>query len=354
MKRILIAISLIFVCFGSSLSGQTLKSYSDRDEEWFGCEESVTVARNILILQKDNGGWSKNYKYYGVPMDEKTKEIHLSEKSGTKESTIDNSATTGEIEFLARMYQKLKTPEYLEAIKRGVDFLYSIQYPNGGFKQFSRDKGYYTHITYNDRAMERVLLLLEKIFRNEEPYTGLFTAKEKDRAEKSFKAGIECILNTQYKQNGKLTVWCAQHDENTLLPAKARAYELPSLSGAESVGLTKILMSIPNPDQRIIDAVNGAMAWFEANRITDHRVVNYINAEGKKDRKYVESTEGKDIWGRFCQLEDNKPFVCDRDGIIKYDISEIGYERRTGYGWYTDDPNDLFPRYAKWKKSIAR
>ncbi len=32
----------------------------------------------------------------------------------------------------------------------------------------------------------------------------------------------------------RLTVWCAQHDEKTLQPAKARAVELPSLSGLES------------------------------------------------------------------------------------------------------------------------
>jgi hypothetical protein len=27
---------------------------------------------------------------------------------------------------------------------------------------------------------------------------------------------VECILKTQVVQEGKLTVWCAQHDERTL------------------------------------------------------------------------------------------------------------------------------------------
>jgi len=35
-----------------------------------------------------------------------------------------------------------------------------------------------------------------------------------------------------------------QHDEKTLLPAGARTYELPSFSGAESVGIIKLLMEI--------------------------------------------------------------------------------------------------------------
>ena len=72
------------------------------------------------------------------------------------------------------------------------------------------------------------------------------------RARISFDKGVECILNTQVKQNGKLTVWCAQHDEHTLAPAKARAYELPSLSGAESDNIVLLLMSIPDPSPRII------------------------------------------------------------------------------------------------------
>jgi pectinesterase len=37
----------------------------------------------------------------------------------------------------------------------------------------------------------------------------------------SFDKGIDCILKTQYKQNGQLTAWCAQHD---VLPAKAQTY----------------------------------------------------------------------------------------------------------------------------------
>ena len=32
--------------------------------------------------------------------------------------------------------------------------------------------------------------------------------------------GIECILKTQVTINGTLTIWCAQHDEKTLAPAK--------------------------------------------------------------------------------------------------------------------------------------
>ena len=94
------------------------------------------------------------------------------------------------------------------------------------------------------------------------------------------------------------------------------------------------------------------MAWFEANRITDHRISYEIDADGLRNRIWIESTKGNDLWGRFCELDTNRPFCADRDGIVKYDISEIGYERRNGYGWYTDAPIQLFPIYETWKQGL--
>ena len=51
-------------------------------------------------------------------------------------------------------------------------------------------------------------------------------------------------------------------------------------------------------------------------------------------------------------LEDNRPFFCDRDGVKKYDISEIGYERRNGYSWYNNAGLKVLKKYEQWKKQI--
>jgi pectinesterase len=115
------------------------------------------------------------------------------------------------------------------------------------------------------------------------------------------------------------------------------------------VGLVQLLMELPHPSKEVKEAVDAAVAWFEAVRIRDHRVESFVNAEGKHDRRWVESTKGNDLWARFYELDTNKPFVCDRDGIIKYDLSEIGYERRNGYSWYNDTPLKMLEKYAKWK-----
>src|SRR6185369_213593 len=93
------------------------------------------------------------------------------------------------------------------------------------------------------------------------------TDAERTRARRAVDKGIECILKTQLTQNGKLTVWCAQHDERTLAPAKARAYELPSLSGSESVGIVEFLMAIEKPAPEIRKAIEAAVAWFRESAI---------------------------------------------------------------------------------------
>ena len=52
------------------------------------------------------------------------------------------------------------------------------------------------------------------------------------------------------------------------------------------------------------------------------------------------------------ELDNNKPFFCDRDGIKKATLAEIGYERRNGYGWYTNEPNELLKKYQIWKNKL--
>jgi PelA/Pel-15E family pectate lyase len=358
MKRIalLLLVNLISLLSVSPLFAQALRTPNRwlhrQDTTWYHTEEAAKTAEMVLLLQKDNGGWPKNVRTYGMPLTDELRAALAASKANTKDATIDNGGTYSELLFLGYMYQATGDSTYKAAFQRGLAFVFSLQYPNGGFRQFARTDGYYTHITFNDNATSNILQLLRALANDHPVFNGLLDECLKAKATDAFKRGIDCILATQYVQNGKKTVWCAQHDEKTLLPAKARAYELPSLSGAESVNLVVLLMELPNPDERVKAAVEGAMAWFDANRIKDRRLERYTNAEGQRDTRMIQSTEGPDLWGRFCDLETNRDFVCDRDGIVKYDISEIGYERRNGYGWYTSEPERLFPRYERWKKKV--
>ena len=65
----------------------------------------------------------------------------------------------------------------------------------------------------------------------------------------------------------------AQHDKDNLKPAKARVYELASLSGKESVMIVEYLMELDQPTEDVKQAVRSAVKWFEENKIMDIEVV---------------------------------------------------------------------------------
>lgn len=343
---------LLTMSFGIKAQDKKIKwkdIAESKDESFFETPEAKNIAENVLLYQRDIGGWPKNI--------EMQKELSSSEKQNLVKlkadpagCTTDNGATCQEMLFLSKIYKKQPDDRYKTAFLRGVMYLITAQYKNGGWPQFYPLKeGYYTNITYNDNSMVNILNLFKEL----KDKTGFYSIEVPDEiakmVETSFNKGIDCIIKTQYKQNGVLTAWCAQHDRETLEPAKARAYELPSLSGKESAKITLLLMSIKNPSKEVINAVETSTAWFEKTKLTGIKIETV-----DKDRIVVQDPNAEPLWARFMELKDNRPFFCDRDGIKKYSLAEIGHERRNGYAWYTNEPKEVLKKYTTWKKSLEK
>jgi pectinesterase len=331
------------------------KNWSDiiskSEVAWFASPEAIAIAENVLLYQRNIGGWPKNIQMQN-PLTELDRNKLIALKNNSNDVTTDNGATCQEMLFLSKVNRQTPNERYEKAFLLGLHYLLEAQYENGGWPQFyPLKKGYYTHITYNDNLMVNILTLLKQIIDKPDYYTVSIPKETLEKVETAFDKGIKCILKTQYKQKEILTVWCAQYDENVLLPAKARAYELPSLSGKESAKIVLLLMTIENPTTAIVEAIESACAWFEKTKITTLKEVRTYTDSGKITEKEMISTEnGLPIWARFMELEDNSPFFCDRDGIKKKSLQEIGHERRVGYAWYTDEPKEVLKRYPVWKK----
>ncbi|MBA7530852.1 hypothetical protein ES705_23063 [subsurface metagenome] len=319
------------------------------DESWFASVEAKMIAGNVLLYQRNIGGWPKNIQIQN-PLTDDEKQNLLEQKSIPEGCTTDNGATILEMTYLSKIYKQVPDERYKKAFLLAINYLLDAQYNNGGWAQFyPLHKGYYTHTTYNDDSMVNIMKLLSEIFNK----TGYFSIEPDEiaiiRAKKAFDKGIDCILKTQYKQHGVLTSWCAQHDEHTLLPAKARSYELPSLSGQESAGIVLLLMSLDNPSTQVKNAINSAVAWFEKTKITGLRQERYLTETGLREKRLLPDPSAPPLWARFMELEDNAPFFCDRDGIKKASMFEIGQERRNGYGWYSEQPQKVLDLYPAWK-----
>ena len=323
-------------------------------------ETDITrIADNILIFQRNNGGWPKNYDMQAILTPEQVN--RLIQTKDELHTTFDNSTTYPHIEYLAKVYTITKIGKYKEACQKGIEFCLSAQYPNGGWPQYFplELKKYSKHITYNDGAYIGVMKLLDKIVRKDPDFLFINNDLHK-KVEVSYQKGISCILNTQVMDNGRLTAWCQQHDEVTLLPTWARAFEPPSICNAESASIVLFLMNIDNPDSRVIASIQHAVKWFNDSKILNTKVVTISGTTEKSkyktittDKVVVTDSTAKPIWTRYYELGTDRPLFSDRNSKYLYSLAEVSRERRTGYGRYTYSPQEVLKKYPFWQKKWA-
>ena len=72
------------------------------DDDFFKTEEAQRIGDNVLLYQQITGGWPKNI-YMPAELTEQEYKAALKAKEDINQSTIDNNATTTEIEYLARL-----------------------------------------------------------------------------------------------------------------------------------------------------------------------------------------------------------------------------------------------------------
>jgi PelA/Pel-15E family pectate lyase len=318
-------------------------------KEWFASQEARAVADSVLQYQSPQGGWPKSTDIAKPP---RTPD-DIPPPGRGRANSLDNEATTLPMEFLARMVDATDDARYRDAFSRGLEYLLAAQYPNGGWPQFFPLRGeYYDRITFNDDAMVRVMSLLRQIIEGKAPYASFVTTEQRTKSEAALARAVDCVLKTQIKHDGMLTAWCAQYDEHKLEPAWARTYEPPSLSGSESVGITRFLMGIEKPTPEIIAAVEAAVDWLRSAALQGIRLEDFTNAEGKPDKRIVTDPNAPTLWARFYEIGTNKPIFSTRQSVIRYSISEIEHEKRIAYDFYGTWPAKLLDReYPAWRST---
>jgi len=322
--------------------------------EFYATDQAIRIADNLLLYQRDSGGWQKNIEMASVLSEQDKAKLHKAK--ARNDSTLDNSATRTQMRYLAIVYQATGIERFEDAFLKGLDYVLQARYDNGGWPQrYPNPTGYSKYITFNDGTMIGVLSLLRDVAKKKPPYA-FVDENRRLRAETAVQKGTECILKCQIVTNGRKTAWCAQHDEKTFVPRKARSYELASISGAESVGIVRFLMSIERPGPEIIEAVQAAVAWFDTAGLKGIKQVRQQDMSKPRgfDKMIVEDASAPPIWARFYDIETNKPIFCSRDGIPKATLAEISYERRNGYSWLGYYATDLLVNeYPAWQKKWA-
>lgn len=336
----------------------------DRDPAWYATSNAQFIADNIVSFQTPAGGWSKNLNFTRHPRapGEHFAPNNLNRFSDPADfdlphntnwdyvGTIDNDATTTEMQFLARTAAHgppKPAKRWRKSFLRGVDYLLAAQFPNGGWPQvWPLQGGYHDAITYNDDAMLNVMELLRDISLGENNFA-FVPARTRRHAAASLERGIQFTLVAQVVVNG--TVWCQQYNALDLSPASARNYEMPALVSSESASIIQFLMSLPKPSPAIIGSVDAATAWFKKTAIYDMAIRSSTN-EG---RVLVSAPGAGPIWPRFAEIGSNRPIFGDRDKTIHDNMAEISLERRRGYSWYNGAPKAALDHYATWLAGLG-
>jgi len=365
-----------------------------RDAGFYKSDEAKHIAATILSYQTPAGGWSKNLNmggperlkgqsYAGANLAPVVGGPDDFDKAADENwhyvGTLDNDATNTEIHFLARMSAAWPGREghaYRVAILHGIEYLLHAQYPNGGWPQvWPLEGGYHDAITYNDDAVTESAEVLGLAARGEKTLVGtrqeqrILAAGEsisqsantprasedfsfvpsgmRGRAADAAARALRCILATQVRVGGTLTIWAQQHDPLTLKPVSGRNFEPAALSAGESASVMEYLMGLPKPSAAVVRSVDAAAAWFEA-----HKIMGYTWGGGRSTpggRHLTASVGAGPLWARYYSLEAGKPIFGDRDKTIHDDVMELSLERRNGYAWYGSDAAQALTEYAAWK-----
>ena len=311
-------------------------------------------AYNMTTWQIDNGG------FYKAMADSYKNRYSGGQKSGWRSATggdvgtIDNNATVQEMRLLAVRYKETTNASYKATFKssfnKAVNFLLTMQRASGGFPQvWPKRKDYSDHITLNDDAMVRAMVTLMDIANKTSPFdSDIVDEATRSKMNGALEKAIDYLLKAQIVNNGTPTVWCAQHDTVNYAPRSARAYELESKSGSESVGVVWFLMNWPNQTEAIQKAVKSAIAWYKKTRV----VGLYFN----KRQGRFEEREGNVLWYRFYEVNNDNYFFCDRGGASTktQDFTRISEERRTGYQWAGEYGTALLSTEKAYLEALAK
>ena len=311
-------------------------------------------AYNMTTWQISNGGFYKAMadKYKSAYSGGQKSEWRA--KDGGDLGTIDNNATIQEMRLLAVRYKETTNNSYKAAFKtsfnKAVNFLLTMQRSKGGLPQVWPKRGNYSdQITLNDNAMVRAMVTMMDIANKTSPFdSDIIDEATRSKMQGAMDKAIDYLLKAQIVNNGNLTVWCAQHDTNSLAPVGARAYELPSKSGSESAGVVWFLMNWPKQTEAIQKAVKGAIAWYKKTKVTGL----YFNKKaGTFDKR-----DGNVLWYRFYEVNNDNYFFCDRDGASTktQDFMKISEERRTGYQWAGDYGSAILSTEAAYLEALEK
>lgn len=368
------ALAAVMLLLPASVVAQTvappLTGFEDAIHHWrnvhgdayprYEANQVAQIADNILRYQRVDGGWIENQDPARI-LDE-TEKARFDAEARKSGGSFDNRNIYTQLDYLATAYAITGDTRYRDGSLKGIAFTLAQQIPScGGWPHtVPATQSYHPHITIADNVTAGVLGTLRKVVSDTRRYA-FVDAALRARVRTAIDQGDACLLRLQVRQGDTLAGWAGQYDAITLQPAQGRKFELPSITGQETVGVLRYLMSIPDPSPGIVVAVQAGVDWLRRVEIAGWRIETFdAPAErfqyhsSTKDRRLVADPAAAGLWARFYDVRDNSVVLATRDSVRVVRYEDIPRERRTGYEWYGSWPKRLLAKeYPQWKAQHA-
>jgi PelA/Pel-15E family pectate lyase len=293
--------------------------------------------------QLRSGGWAASMDFDETGRQKSAYRVDAERKKlGSNWTTFDDNKTQSALTFLMRLDQVLKFQDATihEAALFALDSVLKAQYPNGAFPQgyqefpdptkfpvkkasypgewprkFPGEK-YQLFYTFNDNALADtidMLFLASRIYQD---------SKYRDSA---IKAGGFILLAQMPEPQ---PAWAQQYNFD-MHPVWARKFEPPSISGGESQGILRILLSLyrETGDAKFLAPIEPALKWLQRSQLPDGRLA------------------------RFYELQTNKPLYFTKQYELTYDSSDMP----THYGFIVSSSVDRIQReYEKLRSATPK
>lgn len=314
-------------------------------------EAARETAHALVAGQLRSGGW--DYRIEFDPQQRRRYAYRVGDpaEGGRNVTTLDDNTTQSALRFLMRFDRvtEFNDAKVNEAVEYALSSLLKVQYPNGAWPQrFSeapnpdefpvmkasfQDKwsreykkaDYRGHYTFNDNSIADVIdvMFLARDIYGEPRYQA---AAEK--------AGDFIILaQLPDPQPG----WAQQYDRE-MHPAWARKFEPPAVTGGESQGIMRTLMTLyrQTGKQKFLEPIPRALAYYRKSALPDGRLARFYEIRTNRPLYFVKDTY------ELTYSSDNMP---THYGFIvgsKLDRIEREYKKllRT-------DPDELKPKAKK-------
>ncbi|MCP4643391.1 MAG: hypothetical protein GY851_23290 [bacterium] len=322
---------------GTPAIGNALISVYERTGDPYYLHVARDAALSLVKGQLQSGGWSYRI-YFDTARRAKTAYRADGSTGGNNTSTLDDDNTQSALRMLMRIDEVLqfKDETIHEAALYTLQKLLDAQYPNGAWPQrftappdpakfpvkkasypesWRREfphENYMTFYTFNDNTIAdtiRTLFMATDVYGDQ---------RYRQAAEKA--GGFILLAQMPDPQ----PAWAQQYNAD-MHPAWARKFEPPAVTGGESQGVMRTLIMLygKTGDEKYLEPIPRALAYFRASALPDGRLA------------------------RFYELETNKPLYFTKDYQLTYSDADMP----THYSFKSGSSLDSIE--AAYKKALA-